>query len=107
MKVHKQRLAEDGVSVVEIPAGHQVLAFDRQHGTPTIWFLVDDSSENTLRAFEVVATGRDLESESIDNYVGSADTRGGGRIAHCFEVPVPMQEQETADAAEGGTPVEA
>ena len=76
------------VTVVQLPKGAQVLAFDEQFEAPRIWAVVDpDEKEIETRVFRIAGTGHELGFDPSNlSYIGTAKFAGGSLIFHLLEV---------------------
>ena len=85
-----------GDSELDLPLGAQVLTFQEQNDTPTLWVRFDKAQQTTQkRKFRVVFTGEDFETASLSTrnyarelphygYIGTCTCNG--LVLHCFEV---------------------
>lgn len=49
--------------ILKMPKGAQIVRFDMQDSTPTVWALVDPHQPMADRRFRVVGTGWDFDEE--------------------------------------------
>ena len=71
--------------IVEMPAGTEVLAFDNQRETPTLWALVDpEGDERETRQFVLYGTGHQSNGRAL-RHIGTALFAEGALVLHCFE----------------------
>lgn len=71
---------------VEMPARSEIVHFDQQDDTPTIWALVNpDETERETRRILVLPTGYSTAHGPL-LYLGMAKLHDGLLIAHGFEV---------------------
>lgn len=74
-----------GSQTIEMPLDAQILCVETQHGTPTLWALVDPNTsaieQKTIRIF---GTGQPFEDTPL-SYIGTYQLHGGALIFHVFE----------------------
>lgn len=77
----------NGLIVVDIPKGGEILTVQVQNGEKYIWVLVDIQAEKEQRYFEIYGTGHNIHcAESIKrNYIGTFQLVGGALVFHLFE----------------------
>jgi hypothetical protein len=73
------------VSLVEMPAGAEVIRFGFQMGVPSVWAIVDPGADLVLRRFVLVESGEQLPQGAA--YIGTVAAAGdaGGAVTHLFE----------------------
>lgn len=76
-----------GRTILEIPAGGQVLSVQMQYGEPRIWVLVDPDAKPEVREFTVYGTGHPVADDPgrQRTYIGTVQMSGGNLIDHVFE----------------------
>lgn len=83
-KIYKYQFDISGIVTIEMPVGAQVLSFDTQNNTPTLWALVEPKADIEKRTFYIFGTGRDVP----DNFDGSdhiGTVQIDGMVWHLFE----------------------
>jgi hypothetical protein len=81
--VHKYQLSDRlNRTVVNMPAGAQILRLALQKEVPTIWARVDPDASRVERTFEIFGTGRSIPTGA--NYIGTFDA--GPFVWHVFEL---------------------
>lgn len=71
-------------TVIDMPAGAELLHVDGQNEYICIWALVDPQADPTARKFRVFGTGHPIESSNLQ-HVGSALMFDGTLVSHVFE----------------------
>lgn len=71
---------------LRMPSGASVLGVAVQHGTPTVWAMVDPGSETEDRCFRIAGTGHPINNPSRLRFVGMFMLHGGDLVFHVFEV---------------------
>lgn len=88
-RVHKVQLpADPGTHNIFVPAGTRFLTIQLQGKTPTIWYLVQDTVQETEISIRAVETGVSLETKFL-YYLGTLqwkDELGKGKpyVLHYF-----------------------
>lgn len=77
-----------GRTILEIPAGGQVLAAQVQHADLQLWVLVDPTAPLEVREFTVYGTGHHVADDPgrQRTYIGTVQMAGGNLIVHVFEI---------------------
>jgi hypothetical protein len=77
----------DKIAVV-MPKGAVLLHFAAQEEQPTLWAWCDpEETEKETRRFLLIGTGREVDtSQTMLDYVGTAQFLGGQLIFHLFEI---------------------
>lgn len=84
--VWKFPIPTDDIVNIEMPQGAKVLHVDEQHGTPTMWALVDPNRKTTIRTFRFAGTGHPIDDGHADKFIGTFLLRGGSLVFHIFEI---------------------
>lgn len=76
-----------GRTILEIPAGGQVLAAQVQHARLQLWVLVDPTAPLAVREFTVYGTGHPVTEDPgrQRTYIGTVQMSGGNLVIHVFE----------------------
>lgn len=83
-----------GVTELSLPKGAEVIKFDFQGGTPTLWAVVNTGTDadTDVRRFCVYGTGHQMQQGDIERtYVGTGyvlESPMGQLVFHCFEEKV-------------------
>ena len=77
---------EDGIAVVSMPAGSNVLTVQAQDNVPRVWVVVDPAAPTVQRRFQLIATGQTFDSKPSHKYVGTFQLYEGTYVFHLFEV---------------------
>ena len=84
---------EQPIVTFEIPKGGKLLQVAQQVHNQNwrlcLWFLVDPDGPKETRRFQVFRTDDDIPPERA--YVGTAQTHGGHRVWHVFELPAAAE----------------
>lgn len=70
---------------IEMPAGSEILSFQRQRDRFCLWVQVNPAGEKEKRRFLITGTGHQNIPATAD-YVGTVLTEGDSLVLHCFEV---------------------
>lgn len=86
-RVYKYRLQLFDRQIVKMPSNSRILSIQGQHGTLTMWALVDVNSEPVVREFFVFGTGHPVPAEMVDRlaFVGTVQMNDGLLVWHVFE----------------------
>jgi hypothetical protein len=69
----------------DVPKGATPLCLQMQHGTPTLWMMVDAKAPTENRRFTMYGTGHEMP-EDPGQYIGTFQLDGGLFVFHVFEV---------------------
>lgn len=87
--VHKYQLSDyANQTLVNMPAGAEILRLAVQHSVPTIWARVIPDAERVTRTFQIFGTGHPIPPGS--KYIGTFDV--GPFVWHVFELLPDEQE---------------
>jgi hypothetical protein len=87
--VHKYELSDSvNQTLVNMPAGAEILRLAVQRGVPTIWARVDPDADRVTRTFQIFGTGNPIPPAA--KYVGTFDV--GPFVWHVFELLTDDQE---------------
>lgn len=75
--------------LLSMPVGARILAGQMQHGTPTLWAIVDPTAFTELRGVRVVATGDTLDPDTL--HWQTFTTQDGALVWHIFVEPTPSE----------------
>lgn len=70
------------ITTLDLPRESQVVSFQIQDRTPTIWVLQETNNEKISRTFFIVGTGWEITQENFE-YIGTA--QDGYFVWHLFE----------------------
>ncbi len=71
---------------VSMPLGARLLRFGVQHGSLTLWALVDPAAPKTSRLLRLCGTGHAISPAESAHYVGTFETHGGDFVWHLFDL---------------------
>ena len=87
LKVFKYEVPISDFATVDMPQGAKILSLQVQHGTPTIWALVDPEAPSTQRNFRVAGTGHAIDNFGDElSFVGTCQMMDGSLVWHLFEL---------------------
>ncbi len=81
--IYKYRI-HPGITILQIPAGGQVLSVQEQNEEPHIWVLVDPNERKTDRKFQIFGTGQQFYAAD-KKYIGTFQLMGGESVFHLYE----------------------
>ena len=87
--IWKFPLNPNSPTLVEMPAGTQILSMQLQGGTPTLWALVDTEAPRVTRHFAIYGTGWEFDY-SPGTHVGTFQMAGGSLVFHVFDQGVAL-----------------
>ncbi|KKL56065.1 hypothetical protein LCGC14_2249180 [marine sediment metagenome] len=82
--IWKYNIPVEGYYSIEMPFGAEILSFQLQYGLPTIWVLVEPTSEKVERRFRLVGTGHYIEESGL-KYIGTIKMLNDKLVYHLFE----------------------
>ena len=94
--VWKYPIPVDDVVAITMPKGAEILHVSEQHGTPTMWVLVDPLEPVQARQFRFAGTGHPIEDHHAVAHVGSFFMQGGALVFHLFETKASLIENDIA-----------
>jgi hypothetical protein len=78
------KLTNDGLLLLELPLGAEILTIQLQHKSPTLWAKVDTSLPLEVRRIHVYGTGHTIQRVPL-TYLGTVQMYSGGLVLHFFE----------------------
>ena len=85
MRIWKWVLSTVDVPAISMPKEARILDAQVQHGSLSIWALVDETAEPEYRYITVYPTGYPLP-ENPGEYISTFQQLGGDLVFHVFEV---------------------
>lgn len=71
---------------IRIPIGSDILSIQVQGNIPCIWALVDPEMEKETTFIDVIGTGQEFRTLSINRkFIGTIQLGGGALVYHIFE----------------------
>jgi hypothetical protein len=86
MKIYKYPVAIAENFVIEMPLGAEILSFQSQYNTLTLWAAVWPKSPLVGRKFSTICTGHDIDMDLVKKFIGTAQVLDGGFVFHLFEM---------------------
>ena len=80
--VHKYVLDLSDEQEISMPRGAEILHFNNQNESPTIWVRVDTRNPSTNFNLSIRGTGHDNAS---GKYIGTAVFQAGALVLHLFQ----------------------
>jgi len=73
---------------IVMPIGSKILSAQDQHGTLTLWVLVNTDSPTIRRFVAVHGTGHEIADNEFENgrYIGSVQMHGGSLVWHVVDL---------------------
>jgi hypothetical protein len=86
-KIFKYTLPLAEHSIVEMPAGAEVLSVHNQKDALCVWAMIDPAqAQMKKRMFFIVGTGISMEYHDMMRFIGTAHLHGGSLVLHVFEI---------------------
>ena len=87
LKIWKYDIPIDNYIELDIPFPAKPIAFQLQHGKPTLWCLVNPEAEASKHMFRFSGTGHPIIEElELLNYIGTVQMFNGDMVWHLFEI---------------------
>lgn len=73
---------------LELREGYEILTIqqDQKTNIPTLWVMVDTDNNIVEKTFELILTGKPIDSTINRKYINTYQYQGGEFIAHLFEI---------------------
>ena len=85
LTIHKYTFEPSGEITLRMPKGAQVLSFQNQNDTPTIWAMANSEAEKVDINFMIFGTGHKIPDEPHLLYIGTAQFYNGRLVWHLFK----------------------
>jgi hypothetical protein len=85
MKIYKYEIPIKDEFILELPKGAKILSFQKQHGKPYIWCLVNQEETEPIK-FRMIIDGHDFDYDGrYMRFIGTIQMTEGYLVLHLFK----------------------